>query len=72
MRDSEEDGKPGEEVSKNGTEFHGPMPPIHVAHSETESQWCLIWSQGNLVLVALGSGYLSQLLVLRLSFQHAF
>lgn len=27
MRDSEEDGKPGEDVSKNGAEFHGPMPP---------------------------------------------
>lgn len=38
MRDSEEDGKPEEEVSKNDTEFHGPMPPTHVAHSETESQ----------------------------------
>lgn len=45
MRDSEEDGKPGEDVSKNDAEFHGPMPPTHVAHSETESQWCLIWSQ---------------------------
>lgn len=45
MRDSEEDGKPGKDISKNDAEFHGPMPPTNVAHSETESQWSLIWSQ---------------------------
>lgn len=58
MRDSEEHGKPGEEVSKNGTEFHGPMPPTHVAHSVTESQVSY--------MVPI------QLLVLMLPFQHAF